>query len=1666
MRDNSRFLIGIAVLSLIAGVMGFVAYFGTDLRLGGQAGFTCTSNTNLCPTGYIATCVTPMTGPEPVWTCNNGVAECKQADYPTGPVVCQPAGNAGAVLTGGTTITRNDSYTMPAGKTLYIRHPGLLYNDDHHNIWGFTAGGCAGARHGFFYTDQVNPGNGTVRYTPDVGFTGVDTCEYRIAPNNAMSLSLPATVTITVTPAASSSSSSSGGGSSVSSACAACASPCAGGLSAPTCVSCVQTTCGPGSVCFRSSSSSSTSSGLCGNGIVQGEACDDGNTISGDCCSSICSVENGCQCINPSSASSSSVSLSSPGGNCNLCPDNGPQFWNWNVPQGSFTNVSNPSGLNFSHLNGKSITMVGSGGSTTCQWEGYVITGSEVISMVLRVFDANGSKGIAMTIPGLTYWYTNFPGAITCSGNYTLDTDNIPVFMSVPPVQISTGAGTLSSQSSSAATNPSICFPTSSSSSSSSSTSSSVTHLACQNSQCVAVPGPGVNQCANNGECLTTQHLACVNNACVMVAGAGANLCTTNPNNCTQSHAACVGLTCQGVPGAGSNQCTTNANCLSSSSSSVPPCSNTILGHYDLHLLVFAIPGVDWHHDMTITSYNSATGAFAGTGYWVDGPSQTWNITGVVTGSSMTAHVVYTNEGLGYSMDFTASIGANGNLSGTVVDSLNRPGTFTATKMQPSNCPSSSSSSVCAACQQACQTAFASAASASSVQVAQTPSWFSRLISWVTGKPSADSMVAQLAGGSSSVSSCPAWPNFIQYQIPGNAYPYSREPYGIAVGPDGNIWFAEYADKIGRVTTSGTISEFSLPGNSGPFGITRGSDGNMWFTEMTSNMIGRITPSGTVTEFPIPTAAVAPGMIITGPDGSMWFQEKWKNQIGRITTAGVVTEYPLSGPDAVVGDITAGPDGNVWFTQQRPSKLVKIASDGTRTEYGDINLNLPVHITTGPDGKLWFTDHNMSNGQIRIATITTTGTFAWPGIMPTGEHPTDIITGPDGNVWTPTAGGAIVRFTPGGGQDAYRLIPPMGNNPTGVSGLRSIVLGPDGNFWITTQAGAGKFNPVPPACIFPSSSSVPPSSSSLQSTSVQSSSDDDPFDDSTCPPESAPAVTSYPTPVTEMSMRIITAGPDGNLWMASGERGAKIIRMTPNGSFTEFNAPDAQSMFHSITPGPDGNLWLTENDFLTGEGFITRVTTSGVTTRFPVPTTNFHPFGDTMSDIIAGPDGNLWFAESTGNKIGRITPSGVITQFPLAGVESRPHGIVAGPDGNVWFTEWTGNKIGKITPSGVISEYPLPTPQSMPERITRGPDGNLWFTMHNINSIGKITPSGTITVYPVLPPQSGAVTIISGNDGNLWLVHSSTLATISTSGVLTTYAGMNAGLGLVVGPDGYIWFTEGTPASPTQKTVKKLSPDVCSSSSSSTSGNSSSSASVHSSGGSSSLTCGQCIALYCPASSSSSSSSRSSSTSSSVTHLACVNSACVAVPGAGVNQCANNGECLITQHLACVNNACATVQGPGANLCTTNPNNCASSHLACVGLTCQGVPGAGPNQCATNANCGGSSSSMSSSLSPSSSSRSSSSLSPSSSSRSSSSSSNPGCSGLECILGANAYCNAQMLACNQTAVQPCFLCSGKCGNHALDAGEECDDGNTGDGDGCSKVCKLDECVISSSSSSQ
>jgi streptogramin lyase len=197
-----------------------------------------------------------------------------------------------------------------------------------------------------------------------------------------------------------------------------------------------------------------------------------------------------------------------------------------------------------------------------------------------------------------------------------------------------------------------------------------------------------------------------------------------------------------------------------------------------------------------------------------------------------------------------------------------------------------------------------------------------------------------------------------EFSIPGGNLPTAVTP-----GPDGNVWFAQRGG-VGSITPVGKVTLYKVDGIISS--ITPGPDGNLWFTENFRGKIGRVTPSGQITLFDVPTrpggGSSNPLTITAGPDGNLWFTESHvdANKIGRITTAGVFTEFSVPTAGSPRG-IAAGPDGNLWFVHASTSvedRVAKIAPAGTITEYvlSSVKNSVPVSIVSGPDGNLWLTE--------------------------------------------------------------------------------------------------------------------------------------------------------------------------------------------------------------------------------------------------------------------------------------------------------------------------------------------------------------------------------------------------------------------------------------------------------------------------------------------------------------------------------------------------------------------------------------------------------------------------------------------------------------------------------------------------------------------------------------
>ncbi len=259
-------------------------------------------------------------------------------------------------------------------------------------------------------------------------------------------------------------------------------------------------------------------------------------------------------------------------------------------------------------------------------------------------------------------------------------------------------------------------------------------------------------------------------------------------------------------------------------------------------------------------------------------------------------------------------------------------------------------------------------------------------------------------------------------------------------------------------------------------------------------------------------------------------------------------------------------------------------------------------------------------------------------------------------------------------------------------------------------------------------------------------------------------LSEFPTPVSNPTA--ITTGPDGNLWvLASDSNGNGAVDVFGvDGSFLHtYSIPTPNPGASALTVGPDGNVWFTE----TYADKIGKVTPDGIFTEYAVPNAtggnaSVDPTNPSGTDgveaaptsIVAGKDGALWFTDSSSDAIGRITTDGTITQYPTPGLQ--PNSLTVGPDGAIWFTDNSfSNTIDRLNLDGngnaTFSEFPLPENFSMPTGLTTGPDGALWFAESGNDAIGRITTGGAVTEWPILGNFNSPEALTFDASGNLWV---------------------------------------------------------------------------------------------------------------------------------------------------------------------------------------------------------------------------------------------------------------------------------------------------------------------------
>jgi virginiamycin B lyase len=157
----------------------------------------------------------------------------------------------------------------------------------------------------------------------------------------------------------------------------------------------------------------------------------------------------------------------------------------------------------------------------------------------------------------------------------------------------------------------------------------------------------------------------------------------------------------------------------------------------------------------------------------------------------------------------------------------------------------------------------------------------------------------------------------------------------------------------------------------------------------------------------------------------------------------------------------------------------------------------------------------------------------------------------------------------------------------------------------------------------------------------------------------------------------------------------------------QYKVPTAGSSPEHITQDSDGNFWFTEsfvNDQNAQPHKVGRITPDGHITEFPVCDFCF------PTDIVQGSDGVLYFTKNDAS-LGRISTDG--TMLPDIPATFSPNGNELDAHGDdIWFADFNNHSVWRYDiPSDAFTEFPAPN--TVPLDVAVAGNGIVWFTDAN-----------------------------------------------------------------------------------------------------------------------------------------------------------------------------------------------------------------------------------------------------------------------------------------------------------------------------------------------------------------
>jgi uncharacterized protein YjdB len=619
-----------------------------------------------------------------------------------------------------------------------------------------------------------------------------------------------------------------------------------------------------------------------------------------------------------------------------------------------------------------------------------------------------------------------------------------------------------------------------------------------------------------------------------------------------------------------------------------------------------------------------------------------------------------------------------------------------------------------------------------------------------------------------------------------------NNPYATAVDANGNIYVADTANhKIRIITPNNVISTLAGSGSAGsangkgtaasfnlPKGVAVDANGNVLVADTNNHLIRKISPSGVVTTlagsgnfaYADGTGSAAsfayPNKLTLDQSGNLYVADTYSNTIRKVTSAGVVT--------TIADPFTPGP---VYGTNSSIYLPEGVAVDQTGI----------IYVANTPMNQILKVQQN-------VVELIVSDTFEISATFKPSNATNQNASWSSNN-------SAVATISPSG------VITAVAKGTATITATSA-----DGGFSATIKVLVT--NPVTGVTINKSSMSVNSGKTSTLTATV------------------SPSTASNKTVTWKTSDATVASVSQSGVVTGVGNGQATISVITADGAYTAsavvtvktlvtgIRIENIVSTFASVSTSDltfdkDGNIYTTDS----ANHLIRKITPKGIATTFAgsgkVGSTNGTGTGasfNTPLGIAIDSKGNLYVSEFDGQRIRKITPTGVVTTFAGSGTAGstngtgtsasfrNPNGLAVDANDNVYVADSVNNIIRKITPSGLVTTFAGNGIDTLkdgtgtnagffrPTDITIDSKGNLFVVEVYSQVVRKITPSAVVTTLSVTwdgieGPFIMPVTIAIDQDDNLYVVNefSGTIRKITPAGLMTNFAGLHGVTGKVNG---------------------------------------------------------------------------------------------------------------------------------------------------------------------------------------------------------------------------------------------------------------------------------------------